>query len=448
MYSLLLKQFIRSRMAVTALSLLLLMGIISILIGKQFLLRQEVTIARVAEQQRVHIERNVAAQNEMGLLLYYLRFALITKPEKLSALSIGQRDVNGGVQSVTIRTLEAQKYDTDLTNPVQLQSGNLDLGFVIIYLFPLLVIAFTFNLLSEEKENGTWRLVAVQSRSTFRFLLAKLSIRALFVYGLLLALLLIATITIDLPLNEAFGAFITISVLYLAFWFVLSYWLALFKRSSGFNILTLLSVWVLLTVLLPASVNNLVSAFYPIPETLGTLVKQRNGYHEKWDMDKQSTMEKFYAHYPQFEKYGVPPEAFSWLWYYAMQQMGDDESAVESSNMSEKILQREKTSRAIAMVVPTLHTQLYLNDLAKTSLSDYVQLLDSASAFHERTRLYFYPKIFENVDVKREDWTKFKPEYLQTRSEVKWLVLVAPLLLITLGFALWALLSGRHINSF
>src|SRR5687767_12637879 len=115
MYTLLIKQFLRSRVTVVALMLLLLIGTIAILIGRQFIEKQEETIARVADHQRSHIERNVAVNDEMGLLLYYLRFSLISKPDKLAAISIRQRDINPGIQSVTIRTLEAQKYDTDLT---------------------------------------------------------------------------------------------------------------------------------------------------------------------------------------------------------------------------------------------------------------------------------------------------------------------------------------------
>ena len=439
MYALHIKQFIRSRIAFSALLLLLIMGIISILIGKQFLLKQEDTIARVTGYQREHIERNVAMQDEMGLLLYYLKFSLISQPDRLSALSIGQRDINPGIQSVTIRTLEGQKYDTDLTNPAQLQSGNLDLGFVIIYLFPLVIIVFTFNLFSEENESGTWKIISIQSRSVFRFLLVKLSVRAIAIYGILLILFFTAATVLSLPGSEAFAAFVILSLLYITFWLALSFWLATFRKTSGYNVLTLLAVWVGLTFLLPASVNNLVATLYPVPESLSAMVKQRDGYHEKFDMEKKVTMDKFYTHYPQFAKYGVPGEAFGWLWYYAMQQMGDDESLTESQAMRSKMLQRGETSRAMAFAIPTLHAQIQFNDLAQTSLDDYMRLLDSANTFHERTRLYFYPKIFENDSVRGVDWTQFKPEYLSPRRNVNWFTMTSPLAIITVALFGWSI---------
>ncbi|MBT1704631.1 DUF3526 domain-containing protein [Chryseosolibacter indicus] len=447
MYSLLIKQFLRSRISIFALILLLIMGIVAIIIGRQFLLKQKETISRITEHQQKHIERNVAAHDEMGLLLYYIKFSLINAPDKLAGLSIGQRDINPAIQSVTIRTLEGQKYDTDLANPVHLQIGNLDLGFVIIYLFPLVIIAFTFNLLSEDDESGTWKLLTVQSRSAFRFLLAKLLVRAIFIYGLLLMLMIIAAIILSLPMSTSLLAFFLISVLYIASWFTLCFWLSVFKKSSRFNVLTLLTIWVLLTILAPASINNLVSVLYPVPESLGTMVKQRDAYHEKWDMPKEVTMQRFYAHYPQFQKYGIPQDSFGWLWYYAMQQMGDDESQVQSMAMKEKILLREKTSRGIAQLLPTLHTQMHLNDLAGTSLTDYVTLLDSASSFHEKMRMFFYPKIFENAPVESVDWSKLKPEYLSPDQEIHWLDMVMPLVIFILVLGGWTFFRSSQLYS-
>jgi len=444
MYYLMIKQFVRTRMVWISFLMILSTGVVGILTGKQFLEKQEDIISKITYYQQKHIERNVAVNDEMGLLLYYLRFALINKPDPLAALSIGQRDINPGIQSITIRTLEAQKYDTDLNNPSNLQSGNLDLGFVIIYLFPLVIIAFTYNLLSEESENGTWRLVALQSRSAFQFLLAKLSVRVIFIYIALFLLFALAVIMLSLPVNEAFLGFVTVSIIYLAFWFASSFLVVSFKRSSSFNALTLLSAWVTLAILLPAAVNNYVANRYPIPESFSTMVKQRDGYHEKWDIDKKVTMDKFYSHYPQFKKYGVPEETFSWLWYYAMQQMGDDESLQQSSEMGKKILLREEASQSIGLVIPTMHAQLLFNDIAKTGLKDHLHFLDRTSEFHEQKRLYFYPKIFESTAVKGEDWSSFKPAYVSVEYDIKWTTLILPVLISVTVVSLLATINLKQ----
>ncbi|WP_062058575.1 DUF3526 domain-containing protein [Aquimarina longa] len=446
MYSILFKSFIRSKIAIISIVLLMGVGLISILLGKQFIQKQEKAISEAELFQKESIKRNVMYHNDdIGLLLYYLRFSLIKEPNNLTGLSIGQRDVNPSIQTVTIRGLEGQKYDTDFENPSLLLSGNLDLGFVIIYLFPLVLIALTFNLFSEEKERKTWRLIASQTASTVNFLYKKLTIRVLFLYMILIVLFLLAISILQIPINEALLAFISISVFYLAFWTSLCFLVVSFQKNSSFNALALLSVWITLTILFPAIVNNYVMNTYPVPEALRTMIEQRDGYHEKWDEAKEVTMDNFFAHYPQYKKYPVPKDKFSWLWYYGMQQMGDDESRESSKEMKEKILLRESISQTIATIIPTMHTQLMFNQITQTDLNNHMQFLDHLDKFHEELRLYFYPKIFENYLVKNEDWSKFKPKIALIQNHINWGKSIYSLLFITLLISFLTFLNLRKI---
>lgn len=447
MFLLLLKSFLRSKMVIIGLSVVLLAGIISIYVGKQHIQRQKNSIAKTARFQQEHIQRNVQFFNkEIGLLLYYLRFGLVNEPPPLNALSIGQRDVNSGIQNVTIRNLENQKYDTDLFNPYSLLAGNLDFSFVLIYLFPLLIIAFSYNLLSEEKEGGTWRLVSAQYNRPANLLLQKLAIRAIAVFTTWAILLVLATVILSLPLDSRFLAAISISFLYLLFWLAISFWIVSLQKKSGANAILLLSSWLLLTVVLPGAANNYVTSKYPVPEALATIVQQREGYHEKWDMDKKLTMDKFYAHYPQFSKYPLPDKPFSWLWYYAMQQMGDDEARQQAAQMRDKLWQREKASTLIAYFIPTLHTQHQLNTLAQAGLSNHLLFLDSTTQFHEKLRLYFYPRIFAEAPVDKENWKAFKVEYFSEDRKVAWMPLLMPLVLITTLLAILSVVNCRRLR--
>ena len=355
-YRLFLYQCIRSKEVRISLVLITVLGLVGILIGNRHLIRQQEAIAEVKAYQEQHFERHVTLHNDdLGLLLYYVKFAFINSSNPLAGLSIGQADMNPVVKRITIKTFEAQKYDTDLVNPMNLQSGNLDLSFVLIYLLPLLVIVFTFNAISEETETGTWRLVAIQAQSKLRFVLAKLFIRLLLLFGVLVLLFLIAKVVLDVPFNTHFLLMFILALLYVTFWFALSFFVIGFKKSSGFNALLLLSIWLVMLILLPAGINAYVSSKHPVPEALSAAIAQRDGYHTKWDTDKLLTIQKFYAHYPQFEEYGYPTDGFNWLWYYAMQQMGDDDSKNEREALVNKIELREQKSRKMASMVPNMH---------------------------------------------------------------------------------------------
>lgn len=444
MLALVFKNFIRSKGTKIGLLFLLIIGFISLLIGQQFQQKQHKNIAEAAVYQKEHIARNASFhKDEMGLLLYYVKFSLVNKTFPINNLAIGQRDVNPSIQSVTIRGLEGQKYDSELNNPSNLLLGNLDFSFVLIYLFPLLIIAFTYNIVSEEKESGTWKIVATQSDNTFLYILKLFYIRILSLLALLTIILIMAVVLLNIPFDSSLLTFYIISILYILFWFAVCFFMVSLQKDSNFNAVILLTVWLFLIIILPATINTYIVNKYPVPEALELTLKQRNAYHEKWDMDKKATMDKFYNHYPQFKSYGLPDEEFSWLWYYAMQQMGDDESAKQSQELLTKLKQRNQASQSIAQFIPTLHTQIQLNEIAKSDLQNQLLFMQKTTVFHEKMRLYFYPKIFDNAPVAKENWSKFKVETFEDNSEINIIRSFLPLFVFNLLFILLGWMNFR-----
>ncbi|MDQ6469726.1 DUF3526 domain-containing protein [Flavobacterium sp. LHD-80] len=433
MLPLLFKNFIRSKGTKIGLLFLLIIGFISLLIGHQFQEKQQNNITEAAVYQKEHIARNAAFhKDEIGLLLYYIKFSLVNTTLPINSLAIGQRDVNPSIQSVTIRGLEAQKYDSELNNPSNLLSGNIDFSFVLLYLFPLLIIAFSYNIISEEKESGTWKIVATQSPNTFFYILKLFYIRILSLLALLTLTLLVAVLFLQIPVDKAFLLFYGLSVLYLLFWFTVCFFIASLNKNSNFNAVILLTIWLFLIIILPAVINTYIINKYKVPEALELTLAQRNAYHEKWDMDKQETLDKFYKHYPQFKNYPLPDKEFSWLWYYAMQQMGDDESSVQSKELESKLEQRNHASEFIAQFIPTLHTQIQLKEIAKSDLRNQLLFLKETTKFHEKLRLYFYPKIFDDAPVDQEKWENFKVETFKDNSETSFINAFLPLLIFNL----------------
>lgn len=417
MYRLMIIQFLRNRFAVAALALLLAAGMVSIGVGKNFLHQQEATVAETTQQQQEKTDRLVKVnQDQMGLLLYYLKFAYVNPTSKLSALSIGQRDINSSIQFPTIRTLEAQKYDTDIQNPYRLLIGNFDLSFVFIFLFPLVIISLCFNLFSEEKERGTWPLIRSQKISTRKYLLTKLSVPFFFISGVYALLAVFAIITVGIAVDKNTLAFFLSNFLYIGFWFAIVLLVTSFFKSSSTNAISLLSAWIILVLLLPAAVNNYILGKYPVPESLRTMIRQRDGYHTKWDIPPDSTMAMFYKEYPAYASYKWTNKGLDWLWYYAMQHMGDVDARADRNLFMDKLASRQSLSKQISWFIPSIYTQLYGSELAKSSLGNHLQFLDNTTDFHERLRTYFYPKIFTASPVMEEHWEKHKPEFSQINT--------------------------------
>ncbi|MEM8523311.1 MAG: DUF3526 domain-containing protein [Bacteroidota bacterium] len=431
MTQLLIQNFLRSKGLMIGLVLLFFTGLVSLHIGKIFLEQQADIVSKTAHHQEESHQQHLEYEHgEMGLLLYYIRFGLANKTPNISGLSIGHRDIHPSVRLVNIRNLEEQKHATELRNPLYQLLGNLDFSFVLIYLFPLIVIAFCFNLLSEEKEGGTWTLLLSQSTPPVKILRTKLWIRLVSVLSVLITLLVIGKIYLSIPLNAAFLAFTLVAVFYVLFWFALAWFVVSLQKSSSQNALSLLLVWVMLTIILPASINALVINLYPIPEAYSTVIESRDGYHTKWDLPKKPTIQKFKDHYPQFAQYEHPEgQSFGWFWYYAMQQMGDDEAAESNEAMKEKLRKRDQISRTIAYFLPSVHTQFSLNALSQSDMRNYLNFLNELEAFHEEKRLYFYPKIFEGVPIEEENWAQFRLEYVEDDRKLEWFGKLLPLVL-------------------
>lgn len=402
------KQFFRNKAYIISLLILLFAGLSSLYTGKKFLDRNEDIIAKSAIYQKNSLDKNVALQSDdIGLLLYYVKFNLVNEMPKLAALNIGLRDLNPSIQGVTIRNLEEQKNNSDFFNPANAAVGNFDFSFVLVFLFPLVIIAFCYNIISEDQEKGTWKLLSVQSLNLRKLIDAKLLLRLMAISAVYFLLLIIAVLYIKIPVDSTFIIFTLAGLLYLIFWFVLCRWIIGYQKSSSWNALVLVIFWMGMNFIIPMTGNILIQKLIPVKEGLQAQIEQREGYHNKWDEAKIPTMQKFHRIYPQFSQYTVAENSgYSYTWYYAMQHMADVESEKSSKLYHDKMLRRNNAAVYLGYILPNIQTQLVQSEIAKTGMENQLNYAEGLKNFHEKQRLYFYPYIFENVNGNTIDWSK------------------------------------------
>lgn len=443
MIKLLIISFLKSKTSRIGLLALFFAGLVGLHFGKLFLDESQENISKAAQLQKEDIARHVKfEQDDLGLLLYYTKFGLINEMPPLAGLSIGQRDVYPSIQRVNIRNLEEQKYNSRLANPVYQLIGNFDLSFVLIYFAPLVIIAFCYNIVSEEKENGTWELALSQSGNIRPMIYAKFFIRYVSILLVIGLLWLISLLYLRIPFNQNYLAYGLISLGYISFWFAVVWLVTSFHFTSSKNALYLLTIWVVFNIIAPAAINGVISLLYPVPESFATALQSREGYHNKWDQDKAPTIQKFVKHYPQFKEYThLEGAQFSWFWYYAMQQMGDDEAAQKSAELKNKLKQRASLGDILGMFFPGIHTQLTFNHLAKTGLHNRLHFMQALEEFHEQKRLYFYPKIFSKTPVLNENWGKYTLVRSHQPLTIGWLSLLLPF-----GLFIFLCLLGSRPN--
>ena len=422
-------------------------GVYGMFYGKSVIEKQNQIIRQIPQLQAEHTRKQIKLNaDELSNLLYYHQFSTVHQPSAWAAFSIGQRDTNPFNVKVRLLTLEGQLYDSEFSNPKNLLYGNFDLAFVIVFLFPLVIIALCHNLISAEQENGVWNMLRAQPVSVGRIILWRLLIRFAAVLIIAFGLITISCIYQASAFDVRFVYALLIAFVYLAFWFALAAFVISLQKSSTFNALSLLGAWIFLTILAPALLNLAISTALPVSESFALTVEQREGYHQTWDKAKAETMQKFYRVYPQYSDVPIPEDKFSWGWYYAAQLMGDLEASGGSRNYAKKLETRDYWTNQIAQLLPTVNTQLAFNRLSRTDLQSHLDYLGSIRQYHTELREHFYPLIFRNAKTAEADWQAL-PQH-RFSDETQTVAFPASVLSIAAATALFAVLAWRRFGGF
>ena len=441
------KLFFRNRSTWIGIIVLILTGLVGLYFGKTFIANQQAVINKAMVLQQKNTAANVKHfGKDIGLVFFHNKFSIANRPEKWAAFANGQRDVNPYLISVTMLALEGQLYDTDISNPVSMLLGNMDLSFVFIFLFPLVIIAFTYNLISEQKESGIWSLLKSQTNQLLKVIWQKFIVRVIAIFAVALLLLIIAVIYLGLPLDLTFLAVSAMIVVYLFFWFAVAFFCISLGKSSSYNASALVAIWVLICIAIPATLNLFLTQKFGVPEALQNVINQREGYHEKWDMPKEVTMKPFFSHYPQLKEYPFPADkSFSWFWYYGMQQMGDDQALSSRLAVEKKLASRQKFTNLAALFIPSIQVQLGVNELAGSDLASHLNFQQAVRNYHEQIRLHFYPDIFLEQEIASTNIDRIGLKIFISEQNPNWGRLL-PILSITVmlvAFALNNLSSAR-----
>jgi ABC-2 type transport system permease protein len=233
-------------------------------------------------------------------------------PAPLAAFSVGQSDLLPSYFKMTTDAKETLLAATELENPTRLLLGRFDLAFVVIYLYPLLILALSYNLLSVEKEQGTLALLLSQPLPLGTLVLGKVALRAVvflaLVGGSALLLSLLAGLRLSSPdALTRFGAWGLILTCYGAFWFALAVAVAARGEASATNAALLAGAWLVLVVLVPSAFNLLATTLYPVPSRV-EMVQAVRAASDRANAQGARLLGKFYEDHPELAA-GSPEQA-------------------------------------------------------------------------------------------------------------------------------------------
>ncbi|OUJ75251.1 ABC transporter permease [Hymenobacter crusticola] len=432
--------------------LVLLVGLYGIYYGTTEIERQRqhlATLPTLAHHNVEELKKKFPGPADAGDIGYYHTTFAVHHPTEWASLALGQRDVNPYYVKLRLLGLQGQLYASENVNPTKVLSGNFDLAFVLVYLFPLLIIALSFNLLSSEKEQGILVLLLAQPVRPGVVVAAKLTLRLLLVLGLALLLSAVAVAWARVPLDGRVGVWVALVVLYCLFWFGVVAIVTALQRNSAFNAVALVGAWLVLVVLLPGLLNVYVDATRPVPQGLELTIKQREEIHGGWDKPKSETMNRFFALYPQWRDTATIRERFVWRWYYAFQHLGDESVRPLVAAYTDGLRQRFALVERLAWVSPAVNAQVSLAALAGTDLPTHLAFQQSATRYHDALRAFYYPYLFRKVAFTHDDYAKEPTHTFTSTSELGTATSGLWKLLVSVG-VVWAtgllLLQVRPLN--
>jgi ABC-2 type transport system permease protein len=375
----------------------LLLGGAAVIHGASRVARERSAIARLEpdlREQVSHLTRITAADDDLGLLLYYLAMPVFQEPSAWAGAAAGLRGVHPGTRHLRFTGLVPQLYQAEVANPAAEHAGHLDLAYVLAFLLPLWIIGLSYDVRSRDSDLGTAALVRSQPLRLSQLVALRLALRAALAAVVAMTVLALAMLTFRAPLDVRALALVVGVLAYVAITFLGVFLVASWNKSSVFNAMLLSGGWIGGAVLLPALVNLVMLVACPVRGGIELTLEQRLDMNGRWDDPKAATMMPFFARHPEWAGAVVPSDRFSWPWYYAAHELGDQSVAPQVAAYRASLEQRARWTARAGLVLPPLGLELLFERLAGTDLSTTLAYRDSIAGYHEQLKQTIYPWIF------------------------------------------------------
>ncbi|WPQ66193.1 DUF3526 domain-containing protein [Chitinophaga sancti] len=338
----------------------------------------------------------------------------IKQPFPLQALSIGQSDIQPFYYKVYINKKQYLTYDGEIENSFLQFIGNFDFSFVVVYLFPLLIIIFSYNVLSSEKEQGTWVLLKTSNQSLARLIFSRVGIRFLLFtvfFWLVVTPVLMVLIGSAFVFSDNWWWMVACVSLYFAFWFSLSMLVNSFSMSSAVNAMTLIFIWLFTGIIVPNVLQIGLNKMYPIPSRISMVIEERKALNSYFEKDGQElTKDVFNNPRTMIRQASIvtPGMVYGYgVIVYKSQEIKDAAAEVAERKLYGQIERQQEAISSFQLASPALMLQEQLTTLAGTHWHQFNSFSTDVDTFRKVTQRFYYPKMaydstyrtFNNDDV-------------------------------------------------
>jgi ABC-2 type transport system permease protein len=325
-------------------------------------------------------------------------------PAPLAPLAVGQSDLLPYYFRVTVNSRDTLMGHDEIENPVHLLSGRFDLAFVIIYLFPLMILALSYNLISGEKEDGTLAMTLSQPLSLRTLALGKIGFRAAFVLGVGAILSIAGALLSGVDLLSAnvlprFAVWIGVVTAYALFWFGLAIAVNARGYSSSTNAMALSGFWLVFVLLIPSLLNVVVKTAHPVPSRVEMIQAMRRASDEVV-AQRSRIMAQFLEDHPEL----APSPSADTNAQFAIRSVAVTEELERRVQpvldaFDDQVSQQQELADRYRFLSPAVLTQAALYDLAGTGVHRYKHFLHLAGQYHQQWQGHIQPMMMKSVKL-------------------------------------------------
>lgn len=373
-------------------------------------------------------------------------------PTALTPLSIGASDLLPYSTTVNLfSTKDTLVTQSETDNPVNLLAGRFDLAFVIVYLYPLLILALSYNLLSQEREQGTLQLTLAQPVRLRTLAFGKVLARGGVIFLVLVVVSIIAVLLSGAnPADEGtiirLALWVTGVAAYTAFWFAVAVLVNAFGKSSATNAAALIAVWLVFVVIYPALLNVAAASLHPLPSRLAFINDVRDAENET-NAKAKDLLAKYLTDHPELAPGDVQANLDdAQMRRYAQRQAVERLALERTATYDEQLRRQQQVINRYGLLSPAIVMQETLNHIAGTSRARHERFAAQIRNFMDELRVQYAPLVFRKATLAPGDYDRaprfaFRDETTNSVARRVGLGLVGLLLptFVISGFALMRL---------
>ncbi|WP_422860332.1 DUF3526 domain-containing protein [Flagellimonas sp. S174] len=398
----------------------------------------------VERGMQVSASRWTIPTQPMAVGNYHPRVAAMD-PQPMTFIATGQGDLFTHYVKPKVSGDDFTLNFAEMTSPVQLLFGSFDLAFVIIYLLPLLIIAFSYNVLSAERESGSLRLLASQPIGIQTWVLQKLGLRFFWLSMLVIFTLTLVFFVVGInPFSQIslFFGLLALVLTYMLFWFALTFLVNLWVGSSSKNAVVLLGLWVVFVLLIPSMLNQLGNTLYPMPSRT-IMINEIRTLKAEVAKKQDEILDNYLRDHPEYAINDSTQFRGFYHRYMASQKLVKEELSPLINAYEDQLKKQQSWVASFKWVSPSIIVQESLNQMAGTSTQDYESFRKQVIAFAGIWREHFLPFLYNNQDFSQNDYADL-PKFQYEQKSFASFGVIPILFLISIGlFAVGFMFSNQ-----